>query len=64
MYRGHPSQCVRIDDVNRVGYKMLEADACAFMSASVEVVLDESKSMAKPVSSDRAVFLMDPVANG
>jgi len=64
MYRGHPSQCVRIDDVNRVGYKMLEADACAFMSASVEVVLDESQSMAKPVSSDRAVFLMDPIANG
>jgi aminoglycoside N3'-acetyltransferase len=64
MYRGHPSQCVGVDDVNRVGYKMLEANSCAFMSANVEVVLDESRSMTKPVSGDRAVFLMEPNPNG
>ena len=56
-YRGHPNQCVPVDDVNRVGYKMLEADACSFMSASVEVVLDETAGMSEPISGDRAVFL-------
>ena len=63
-YRGHPNQCVPVDDVNRVGYKMLEADACSFMSASVEVVLDETAGMSEPISGDRAVFFMDPVPNG
>lgn len=63
-YLGHPNQCIGIEDLNRVGYAMLGADTCSFMSANVEVVLDETEGMKEPISDDRAVFLMSPVANG
>lgn len=43
-YESHPFQSAKIEDVNTIGYNMLEENQCSFRTFDIEVVLDETES--------------------
>lgn len=59
-WNDQPNQCVQINDVNRIGYRMLRENPCAFMTDFIEVVLEEDEGMKKPVETPLATFDLIP----
>lgn len=54
------SQAVSIEDLNRIGYAMLNEDPFAFASRPVCVEMDGGASVTAPVTADTVVFRLIP----
>lgn len=57
-YKGFPYQCVKVSEVDEIGYRALYGNPCAFASHDVEVRLDESASARNPVVGHVAEFVL------